>query len=66
MVRKGPPEAWTAGATIADASPNRRMNVRLGDAIAYCKFSALAVSGVAIVTAGHRRMLSRDTVVEGR
>jgi len=34
MVWNAPSEAWTGGAVMADASLNRRMTVRLGDAVA--------------------------------
>jgi hypothetical protein len=30
-----PSKSWTGGATMADASLNRRMTVRLGDAVAF-------------------------------
>ena len=35
MVWNGPSKSWTGGATMTDASLNRRMTVWLGDAVAF-------------------------------
>jgi len=40
MVWNAPSKSWTGGATMADASLNRRMTVRLGDAVAFARASA--------------------------
>ena len=32
-----PSKSWTGGATMADASLNRRMTVRLGDVVAFAQ-----------------------------
>jgi hypothetical protein len=40
MVWNAPSKSWTGGATMAGASLNRRMTVRLGDAVAFARASA--------------------------
>ena len=36
-----PSKAWTGGAVMADASLNRRMTVRLAEAVAYAQANAI-------------------------
>ena len=45
MVWNAPPRSWTGGATMADASLNRRMMVRLADAVASRKSASWAWTG---------------------
>jgi hypothetical protein len=40
MVWNAPSKSWTGGATMAGASLNRRLTVRLGDAVAFARASA--------------------------
>ncbi|HYI82106.1 MAG TPA: hypothetical protein VEX11_02715 [Acetobacteraceae bacterium] len=37
MLWNAPSKSWTGGSTVADASLNRRMTVRLGDAVAFAQ-----------------------------
>jgi hypothetical protein len=41
MVWNAPSKPWTGGATMADASLNRRMTVRLGDAVAFAQIGTV-------------------------
>jgi hypothetical protein len=45
MVWNAPSKSWTGGATMADASLNRRMTVRLGDAVAFAQAGLVGVDG---------------------
>ena len=40
-----PSKSWTGGATMADASLNRRMTVRLGDAVAFAQIGVVGLDG---------------------
>jgi hypothetical protein len=42
MLWNAPSKSWTGGATMADFSLNRRMTVRLGDAVAFAQVASLA------------------------
>ena len=47
MVWNAPSKSWTGGATMADSSLNRRMTVRLGDAVAFAQVAgALRLYGL--------------------
>ena len=41
MVWNAPSKSWTGGATMADSSLNRRMTVRLGDAVAFAQIGTV-------------------------
>ena len=45
MVWNAPSKSWTGGATMADASLNRRMKVRLGDAVAFAQVGIVGLDG---------------------
>jgi len=45
MVWNTPSKSWTGGATMADASLNRRMTVRLGDAVALAQIGIVGLDG---------------------
>jgi hypothetical protein len=45
MVWNAPSKSWTGGATMADASLNRRMTVRLGDAVAFAQVGIVGLDG---------------------
>ena len=45
MVWNAPSKSWTGGATMADASLNRRMTVRLGDAVAFAQIGIVGLDG---------------------
>ncbi len=45
MVWNTPSKSWTGGATMAVASLNRRMTVRLGDAIAFAQIGVAGLDG---------------------
>ena len=45
MVWNAPSKSWTGGATMADASLNRRMTVRLGDAVAFAQIGVVGFDG---------------------
>ena len=45
IVWNTPSWAWTGGATMADASLNRRMTVRLGDAVAFAQIGIVGLDG---------------------
>jgi len=46
MVWNAPSKSWTGGATImVDASLNRRMTVRLGDAVAFAQVGIVGLDG---------------------
>src|SRR5829696_1020702 len=45
MLWNAPSKSWTGGATMADASLNRRMTVRLGDAIAFAQIGVAGLDG---------------------
>ena len=45
MVWNTPSKSWTGGATMADASLNRRMTVRLGDAVAFAQIRIVGLDG---------------------
>jgi hypothetical protein len=45
MVWNAPSKSWTGGATMADASLNRRMTVRLGDAVAFARIGIVGLDG---------------------
>ena len=47
MVWNAPSKSWTGGATMADASLNRRMTVRLGDAVAFAQIGMRTPRGAA-------------------
>ena len=48
MVWNAPSKSWTGGATMADASLNRRMTVRLGDAVAFAQIGVVHRVGRAV------------------
>jgi hypothetical protein len=43
MVWNAPSKSWTGGATMADASLNRRMTVRLGDTVAFAQIGTVGL-----------------------
>src|SRR5215210_8327608 len=45
MVWNAPSKSWTGGATMADASLNRRMTVRLADAVAFAQIGVVGPDG---------------------
>jgi hypothetical protein len=45
MVWNIPSKSWTGGATMADASLNRRMTVRLADAVAFAQIGIVGLDG---------------------
>jgi hypothetical protein len=45
MVWNAPSKSWTGGATMADASLNRRMTVRPGDAVAFAQIGIVGLDG---------------------
>jgi hypothetical protein len=45
IVWNAPPKSWTGGATTADALLNRRMTVRLADAVAFAQVGIMGVDG---------------------
>lgn len=45
MVWNAPSKAWTGGAVMEDASLNRRMTVRLGDAVAFAQVGVVGLHG---------------------
>jgi hypothetical protein len=45
MVWNAPSKSWTGGATMADASLNRWMTVRLGDAVAFAQIGIVGLDG---------------------
>ena len=45
MVWNAPSKSWTGGATMADSSLNRRMTVRLGDAVAFAQIGIVGLDG---------------------
>ena len=45
MVWNAPSKSWTGGATMADALLNRRMTVRLGDAVASAQTGVVGLAG---------------------
>ena len=45
MLRNAPSKAWTGDAMMADASLNRRMTVRLGDAVAFAQIGIVGLDG---------------------
>ena len=45
MLWNVPSKSWTGGATMADASLNRRMTVRLGDAVAFAQIGIVGLDG---------------------
>lgn len=45
MVWNAPAKAWTGGATMADASLNRRMTVRLGAGVAFAQIGIVGLDG---------------------
>jgi hypothetical protein len=45
MVWNAPSKSWTGGATMADASLNRRMTLRLGDAVAFAQLGIVGLDG---------------------
>jgi hypothetical protein len=45
MVWNAPSKSWTGGATMDDASLNRRMTVRLGDAVAFAQIGVVGLDG---------------------
>jgi hypothetical protein len=45
MLWNAPSKSWTGGATMADASLNRRMTVRLGDAVAFAQIGVVGLDG---------------------
>ncbi|HYI81986.1 MAG TPA: hypothetical protein VEX11_02100 [Acetobacteraceae bacterium] len=45
MQRNAPSKSWIGGATMADASLNRRMTVRLGDAVAFAQIGSVGLDG---------------------
>ena len=45
MVWNAPSKSWTGGATMADASLNRRMTVRLGEAVAFAQIGVVGLDG---------------------
>src|SRR3954470_8309875 len=45
MVWNAPSKSWTGGATMADASLNRRMTVRLADGVAFAQIGIVGLDG---------------------
>ena len=45
MLWNAPSKSWTGGATMADASLNRRMMVRLADAVAVAQIGVVGLDG---------------------
>jgi hypothetical protein len=45
MLWNTPSKAWTGGAVMADASVNRRMTVRLAEAVAYAQIGIVGFDG---------------------
>jgi hypothetical protein len=45
MQRNVPSKSWTGGATMAASSLNRRMTVRLGDAVAFAQVGIVGLDG---------------------
>ena len=45
MLWNAPSKSWTGGATMADASLNRRMTVRLGDPVAFAQIGIVGLDG---------------------
>jgi hypothetical protein len=45
MLWNAPSKPWTAGVTMADSSLNRRMTVRLGDAVAFAQIGIVGLDG---------------------
>ena len=45
MLWNTPSKSWTGGATMADASLNRRMTVRLGGAVAFARIGIVGLDG---------------------
>jgi hypothetical protein len=45
MLWNAPSKSWTGGATMADSSLNRRMTVRLGDAVAFAQIGIVGLDG---------------------
>ena len=45
MLWNTPAKAWTGGATMADASLNRRMTVRLGQSVAFAQIGVVGLDG---------------------
>ena len=45
MVWNAPSKSWTGGATMADASLNRRMTARLGDGVAFAQIGIVGLDG---------------------
>ena len=45
MVWNAPSKSWTGGATMADASLNRRMTVRPGDAVTFAQIGVVGLDG---------------------
>ena len=45
MVWNAPSKSWTGGATMADVSLNRRMTVRLADAVAFSQVGIVGLDG---------------------
>jgi hypothetical protein len=45
IVWNAPSKSWTGGATMAGASLNRRMTVRLGDAVAFAQIGVVGLDG---------------------
>ena len=45
MLWQAPSKSWTGGATMADTSLNRRMTVRLGDAVAFAQIGIVGLDG---------------------
>ena len=45
MVWNAPSKSWTGGATMADASLNRRMTVRPGDAVVFAQIGIVGLDG---------------------
>ena len=43
MLWNAPSKSWTGGATMADSSLNRRMTVRLGDAVAFAQVGVVGL-----------------------
>ena len=45
MLWNAPSKSWTGGATMAGASLNRRMTVRLGDVVAFAQIGVVGLDG---------------------
>jgi hypothetical protein len=45
MLWNTPSKSWTGGATMSDASLNRRMTVRLGGAVALAQIGVVGLDG---------------------